>query len=152
MEILLDVRINENFEYEDIINQAIKQTLTLEGIACPLEISVSIVSLEEIQALNKQYRSKDSVTDVLSFPLLDEDELQQGLKQNKLLPVGDIVICLEQAKFQANEYAHPIERELAFLAVHSTLHLLGYDHLDLEDEEIMFDKQKRVLKEMNLRY
>ncbi len=150
MEIEIDLRIDESFEFEELINQAIIKTAENEGINCPLEVSVSVVGNEEIQTLNKQYRNIDSVTDVLSFPLLEQDELESGLMQKQLLPIGDIILCYPRALEQAEEYEHSIEREVAFLAIHSTLHLLGYDHLNSHEEEIMIGKQKEVLKLMNL--
>ncbi len=107
------------------------------------EISLSFCSAEEIQKLNCQYRAKDYVTDVLSFPAAID-----GVD----LPVlGDIVICAAQAEKQAEELGHSLERELAFLFVHGLLHLLGYDHEVSEDEErIMFDLQDQVLVAANI--
>ncbi len=99
------------------------------------EISLSFCTATEIQALNKQYREKDSVTDVLSFPALAE-----------VPTLGDIVICTSRAQEQASELGHSLKRELAFLFVHGLLHLLGYDHEISEDEErIMFDLQDQIL-------
>jgi len=117
---------------------------SLAAITCKLckikndkEISLSFCSAEEIQELNKKYRDKDYVTDVLSFPA------GTGIE----LPVlGDIVICVTRAQEQAHELGHSLKRELAFLFVHGLLHLLGYDHEISEDEErIMFDLQDQVL-------
>ncbi len=150
MEIEIDIRTDESFEFEELINRAIIKTAENEGITCPLEVSVSVVDNEEIQSLNRQYRNIDSVTDVLSFPLLEPEELETELKQNLLLPIGDIILCYPRALEQAEEYGHSIEREVAFLTIHSTLHLLGYDHLNNHDEEIMINKQKETLKKMGL--
>ena len=103
------------------------------------EISLSFCSAAEIQALNLQYRDKDYVTDVLSFPAAND-----GLE----LPIlGDIVICVQRAQEQAEELGHSLTRELAFLFVHGLLHLLGYDHEVSEDEErIMFNLQDQILQ------
>lgn len=105
------------------------------------EFNVIIVTKDKIQELNKTYRNIDKVTDVISFAL--EDDKTYKLEGYRVL--GDIYICLEKAKEQANEYGHSFKRELSFLAVHGLLHLLGYDHLNEEDEKIMFSKQEEVL-------
>lgn len=112
-----------------------KLTLEKSHRSSNKEISLSFCTATEIQALNKQYREKDSVTDVLSFPALAE-----------VPTLGDIVICTSRAQEQASELGHSLKRELAFLFVHGLLHLLGYDHEISEDEErIMFDLQDQIL-------
>ena len=117
---------------EGNIKKAILATLEHVGEPAACEISVAIVSPAEIQALNKKYRGKDSVTDCLSFPMGDG-----GL-------LGDIVICYEQAEKQAAEIGQSVEKELAFLSMHSTLHLLGFDHADKHGEEEMLQKQRTI--------
>lgn len=110
-----------------------------------IEFNIIIVDNEYIHNLNRDYRGIDKKTDVISFAL--EDEI--GIK----LPVrilGDIYISIEQARFQAEEYGHSLLRELAFLSVHGFYHLLGYDHMNLEDEKIMFAKQEEVLNEYGI--
>ena len=92
-----------------------------------LEVSVTFTDNEGIRALNRTYREIDRATDVLSFPLFEETETEKQL--------GDIVLSLERCREQANEFGHSFERECAFLTVHSTLHLLGYDHVNSEEEE-----------------
>ncbi len=125
--------------YSDIINKVARQVLILEDYEPDeFEVSVSIVSNEEIKKLNKQYRGIDKVTDVLSFPLESGNCL------------GDIVISLQRAIEQAEEYGHSIEREIGFLTAHSMLHLLGYDHLTEEDEKIMFNLQEKTLEKLEL--
>ncbi len=117
-----------------------KLTLEKSKQVTDKEISLSFCTATEIQALNKQYRAKDSVTDVLSFPALPE-----------VPTLGDIVICVSRAEQQASELGHSLKRELAFLFVHGLLHLLGYDHEVSEDEErIMFDLQDQVLVAANI--
>ncbi|MCL2740375.1 MAG: rRNA maturation RNase YbeY [Oscillospiraceae bacterium] len=117
---------------EGHIKRAILASLEHVGVPEACEISVAIVSPAEIQALNKKYRGKDSVTDCLSFPM-GEDNL-----------LGDIVICYEQAEKQAAEIGQSVEKELAFLSIHSTLHLLGFDHADKHGEEEMLQKQRTI--------
>ena len=107
------------------------------------EISLSFVSEAEIRKLNSDYRDKDSVTDVLSFPLDDDFAIQTNL-------LGDIIICCKRAIEQAKEYNHSIKREIVYLVVHSMFHLLGYDHIDESDRIIMRNKEKSTLKEIGI--
>ena len=106
------------------------------------EFNVIIVNEEKIHDLNREYRGIDRVTDVISFAL--EDDKSFNIEDYRML--GDIYICLNKVKEQANEYGHSFKRELSFLAIHGLLHLLGYDHMNEEDEKVMFDKQEEVLK------
>lgn len=107
--------------------------LTAHGLPCETEISLTLCSDEEIHQLNKQWRSVDAPTDVLSFPLLESDEVEADPDEEILL--GDIVISLERAAAQAQDFGHSVERELLYLFVHGVLHLLGYDHLE-ESEQV----------------
>lgn len=126
--------------------KAIRRALKSEGFGRNAEVSLTFTDDEGIRALNAEYRGKDSSTDVLSFPIFDED-YGDGMPA----ALGDIVISLERAYAQAREYGHSLEREVAFLCVHSVLHLLGYDHeKGQKDENEMFEKQERVLEEMGL--
>ena len=129
---------------DELVRSAINKTFEYENVS-PLDVSVVITDDEEIQSLNREFRGKDLPTDVLSFPLDDED----GSLDEEAL--GDIVISLERAKAQADEFGHSLERELAFLTVHSMLHLLGYDHeTGKEDETEMFSKQEEILSLLGL--
>ena len=127
-----------------IIRKAIFNTLVYEGFDKDVEVSVTFTDNDRIKELNSQYRGKDAPTDVLSFPMFDNfDEL----KYMDTVPLGDIVISLEKAKEQAHNYFHGSYHELAFLSIHSTLHLLGYDHeTSKEDEEDMFRRQKEIME------
>ena len=126
--------------YEDLIKKAVEGTLEYENFDKNCEISVTFTDNENIRELNREYRDIDRETDVLSFPMDDEgDEVV----------LGDVVISLEKAKEQAEEYGHSIEREISFLCVHSCLHLLGYDHETREeDEKEMFMKQHEILEKI----
>ena len=106
------------------------------------EFNVIIISEDKIQELNRNYRGIDKVTDVISFAL--EDDKNFNIEDYRML--GDIYICLNRARQQAEEYEHSFKRELSFLAIHGLLHLLGYDHMNEDDEKVMFDKQEEVLK------
>jgi len=113
-------------EYEELIKKAVEGTLAYEGIDRNCEISVTFTDNESIRELNREYRDIDRETDVLSFPMEDMDELDGDGD----VVLGDVVISLEKAKEQAEEYGHSLEREISFLCVHSCLHLLGYDHVE----------------------
>ena len=105
-----------------------------------------IVDNNYIHELNKNYRKIDRETDVITFALEDNEEVNE--EEHRLL--GDIYISVDKAKSQALEYGHSFKREICFLAVHGFLHLLGYDHMNKHDEEIMFSKQELILNEANI--
>lgn len=113
------------------------------------EVSVTLTNNAYIKELNAQYRNKDMATDVLSFALNegDEPEIQGGAAVNLL---GDIIISLERAKEQAQEYGHSMEREVAFLTVHGMLHLLGYDHIEESDRQEMRREEEFVLSHLEI--
>lgn len=113
-----------------------------------LSLSVSFVDAEEIQRLNREYRGKDAVTDVLSFPQFDPYEYMQDWDE---VALGDVVICEERARQQAEEFGHSYERELIYLFVHSCFHLLGYDHETEEEKKVMREKEEKVMTELDLR-
>lgn len=122
-----------------------------ENVAKGAELSITIVNNEEIQKINRDYRGKDQPTDVISFALEEMGEGEVVVKGDNLpVALGDIIISLEKAKEQAEEYGHSFQRELGFLAVHGFLHLLGYDHMTKEEEKIMFTKQKELLEKYGL--
>ena len=134
------------FLLKRLIRRAIEATLKYEGFDRDCEASVTFTDNEGIRALNREYREKDSATDVLSFPMYDfpaGDTPPEGFP----CELGDIVLSLERAESQAEEFGHSFKREVAFLTVHSTLHLLGYDH-ELSDEydKDMRRRQKEVME------
>ncbi|HAQ08628.1 MAG TPA: rRNA maturation RNase YbeY [Bacillus bacterium] len=129
-------------EIENLLNFAGAK----EKIQTGSELSVTFVSNERIQEINREYRDKDRPTDVISFAMeeLGEGELEViGADIPRVL--GDIIISVPKAREQADEYNHSVMRELGFLAVHGFLHLLGYDHITKEDEKKMFERQKEIL-------
>ena len=133
-----------------VIRRAINAALKYEKTPFDAEISVTLTDNTGIHELNRDFRGIDRPTDVLSFPLFDgefpeEEETDEDGEKHKL-PLGDIVVSMEKALEQATEYDHSFERELAFLCVHSVLHLLGYDHERSEEEEKdMFRRQDAIL-------
>lgn len=144
-----EIGINSFFLY-DKIRKCCAASLDEEKITDKAEVSLTIVNNEAIKELNLQHRQKDSVTDVLSFPMSDGKEFDVDPQTNRIM-LGDIVISAERALEQAKEYGHSFEREMCFLATHSMFHLLGYDHeISREEEKIMFDKQEKVLKKLGI--
>ena len=137
---IININITEK-KYAAYIRKAVKAALEFEEINYGCEISVEITDNAGIQKLNREFRGKDSPTDVLSFPMNEENP------ENGLMILGDIVISLEKAREQSEEFNQSLERELMFLAIHATLHLLGYDHeLSEEADLIMRNKQKEIIK------
>ena len=117
------------------LKKAVCAVLDAEGVDVPCEVDVLVTNDAGIHGVNVDMRGVDSPTDVLSFPMLDVKPGDKPSEEDAdpatgLVPLGDMCISLERAQAQAEEYGHSVERELAYLAVHSVLHLLGYDHLD----------------------
>lgn len=134
--------INDEYSYNDykILKKVLKRTLKIEKVKNAY-FDVILVDEQKIQEINKNYRGKDSVTDVISFAFEDNDKKEY----NNTRILGEIYICIPKMISQAKEYGHTEERELAFLGVHGLLHLLGYDHMTEEEEKIMIKKQELVL-------
>ena len=137
-EILIESEWEDTGAYEALLRRVIPAALAAEGIAFPCEVDVLLTDDEGIRAVNREQRGVDRPTDVLSFPMFELSpgrapalgEEVEADPDTGLVPLGDMVISVERAKAQGEEYGHGRERELAYLAVHSVLHLLGYDHLD----------------------
>lgn len=132
----------------ELLNFAAKMEEIEEGS----EVSLTFVDNEKIREINKEYRNKDSATDVISFAMeeMGEGEIMiVGAEMPRVL--GDIIISVTRAKEQAEEYGHSFMRELGFLAVHGFLHLLGYDHMTAEEEKEMFSRQKDILDAFGLK-
>ena len=145
-------KIKISFRMRRLITKAVSEALKQEKFEYPAEISVSFIDNEAIHNLNLQYREKDKPTDVLSFPIYEKEELEDGSAfDGHAVTLGDIIISAEQAKAQSEEYGHSLEREICFLSVHSVLHLLGYDHeTSEEDDRYMKQKQEDVLIKIGL--
>ena len=133
-----------------LIRRAVEETLAYEEIEDDCELSVTFCDNEEIRELNRRFRNIDRATDVLSFPLFDDDGMDAHVEELQCM-LGDVVLSLERALEQAVEYGHSFEREVAFLTVHSVLHLLGYDHETSEaDETDMRRRQSEIMERMGL--
>ena len=139
---IVDNNLYQNYDYlNEVINHTLEVMDAKESI-----FTIIFVTKEEIHELNKQYRGVDRVTDVISFALEDVNDV--SLSDIRVL--GDIYICIDRMKEQAIEYNHSETRELSFLTVHGLLHLLGYDHQTKEDEEVMFNLQRKILSYLNI--
>ena len=134
-------------ELKKLLKKAVVTALEYENFGRDAELSLSFVTNEEIHQLNSEYRGVDRPTDVLSFPMIDGDADEGDIDMySGAVVLGDIIISAEKAVEQAAAYGHSVERELAFLAVHSVLHLLGYDHeRSPEEEKDMFERQEKIL-------
>lgn len=136
-------------DMEALIEQCTAAALDEEEIAEDAEVSVTLVDNARIREMNAEFRDIDRETDVLSFPLGDENGFEVDPDTDAIL-LGDIVISLERARAQAEEYGHGFRREVAFLLTHSLFHLLGYDHMTPDEEAEMFAKQEKVLQKLGI--
>lgn len=151
----MEIIVNE----EGILDEQTMELLRRAASACTkldVEISLSFVSLDEIHTLNREYRGVDRPTDVLSFPMFGSIEeleaacaLQNGEKGQEV-PLGDVVICMDKIKEQAEEFGHSTERETVYLFTHSVLHLLGYDHETEEDKRVMRAREEEIMEELGI--
>lgn len=146
-------------ELTDKISETVEKvcnySLEYEGFSDSAEISVTFTDNENIRKLNKLHRNIDKETDVLSFPILEFDEegnvidSEFDFDEDEVV-LGDIVISLEKAQEQAKSYGHSLIREVAFLTAHSMLHLMGYDHMEEDEEKVMFKKQEEILSYLGI--
>jgi probable rRNA maturation factor len=163
--ILIDNRqskINFSKENEDIIKKLLDYSLKEEGVEVQYELSVILIDNEKIKKINSETRNIDSITDVLSFPMLDYPEkkvykdVYKDMKFSDIylnedrLVLGDIALSLERAEEQRLEFGHSFIRECAYLSLHSVLHLLGYDHIEVKDKEIMRKREEEILNKFKI--
>ena len=146
--------IEENKEYEEIIKKVVEECFKVEGLKdSKLYISITLTTPENIRKYNKEYRNIDKETDVLSFPMFEKDELDNMIRNKDFENIdilGDMVISIPQVEVQAKEYGHSFERELAYMVVHSFYHLMGYDHIEEADKEVMRPKEENILNRLNI--
>lgn len=152
MELIIDLTNESEIVLENnIINQiefAIKKVLESENITKPCEISFLVTDNLKIKSLNKEFRSKDEATDVLSFPQYEPFVIYKT--KDLYLYLGDVVISAEKVTEQALNFGHSFEREMVYLTVHSILHLIGYDHMVPDEQVIMRNKEKEILKSLGI--
>lgn len=145
--------IEENQDYEQIINKVINECFKNEGMdKLKLYVSITLTVPDVIQELNKKYRNIDKATDVLSFPMFEKNEIKKLIEGNYEIEdvLGDLVISIPKVKEQAIEYGHSFERELAYMVVHGFFHLMGYDHIIESDKIIMREKEDEILNRLNI--
>lgn len=162
MTITLEEEVNPDFDfaYQKLAEEVIEAAIETEGFPYEAEVNLLLVSTEEIHQINREHRQIDRPTDVLSFPLIsyekpgdfsaleqDEDNFNPDTGEALL---GDIVLCVDKVKEQAESFGHSQKREYAFLILHSMLHLFGYDHMTEEETAVMEQKQRYILEKMNI--
>ena len=139
-----------DYYFKCVIRRAIEATLDYEEFPYDAIVSVTLCDAEYIRALNKNYRGKDKATDVLSFPIYEDGDFDISECISGAL-LGDVVISIPRAKEQAREIGNPFLKEIAFLTVHSILHLLGYDHeRSAEDDELQCKKQNEIINNVEI--
>lgn len=150
-----------SFEYKELAEKVIEKSLDYEECPYETEVNLTLTSNIEIQVMNREFRDIDSATDVLSFPMVEYDKpgefdfLEDAFEEcfnpdSGELMLGDIVISVDKVLEQAQSYGHSEEREFAFLIAHSMLHLMGYDHMDKDEADIMEKKQEEILAELKI--
>ncbi len=148
-------------DYKEIYEQVAKEVLDQEGCPYEVEVSLTLVDPDVIKDTNREFREIDRVTDVLSFPMIEyttpgdfsnveEDFSDCFNPESGELMLGDIMICLDRAREQAEEYGHSVKREFAFLIAHSMLHLLGFDHMEEKEARVMEAKQREALDHLGI--
>ncbi len=132
-------------QYYPELEKYYRKTLNVLKMEDNYVLSLIICGPVTIRKINREYRNIDAVTDVISFALLDSDD---AVEYEDRVELGDIFINRNRTLSQAEEYGHSVKREFVFLFVHGLLHLLGYDHMNEEEEKIMFDLQKKIVKDL----
>lgn len=149
--------IDENKEYEDIINNVVNMCFKTENLEnANMYLNVILTNPDNIRKANNTYRKIDMETDVLSFPMFEKSEIEDIVKETKKSKrevedvLGDIIISIERVKQQAEEYGHSFERELSYMVVHGFYHIMGYDHMEETDKKIMREKEENVLNKLKI--
>ena len=141
-------KMQVSYKLKRLVRLSVEATLAYEGVGRDLEVSVTFTDDDGIRKLNRNYRKIDKPTDVLSFPLFDFEGEGDAMSEELDDMLGDIVLSLERAAAQAEEFGHSFEREVSFLTVHSMLHLLGYDHETSEEDELDMRQRQTEIMEM----
>ena len=146
--------IEEKEIYEKTVKKVLKQCFKEEKLEhSNLYITITLTNPETIKEINREYRKIDKATDVLSFPMIEKDELEEKLSINSFEHeevLGDIVISIQKVEEQAEEYGHSFERELSYMVVHGFYHLMGYDHIKEEDKKKMRPKEEKILSKLKI--
>ncbi|MBQ5431786.1 MAG: rRNA maturation RNase YbeY [Lachnospiraceae bacterium] len=162
MTLILEHEVTEglDFDYEQVAKDVIEASLTNEAFPYEVQVSLTLTGMEEIHAINRQFRQIDRPTDVLSFPMIDypapgdfsllDEDLSVFDPESGEAVLGDIVLNIPQVLIQAKEYGHSVLREYAFLIAHSMLHLMGYDHMEQEEREQMEEHQRQIMDRLSI--
>ena len=151
------LNIEPNEEYEKLINKVIRKCFEIQGlISKNLYVSVILTTPSDIKKINNEYRNIDKETDVPSFPIFAKEDIENFRKKSSKSStgefiqevLGDIIISIPRVEKQAEEYGHSFERELSYMLVHGFYHLMGYDHIEEQDKELMREKEEKVLKSL----
>lgn len=156
-----EVEVKFGFNYAELAEEVINACLDYSEFPYEAEVNLTLTDNKGIHRINKEFRDIDRSTDVLSFPMLDYEmpgdfSFLDDENSNDFNPdtgeaiLGDIVISVDKVLEQAESFGHSIEREYAFLIVHSMLHLFGYDHMEQEETQVMEEKQREILHKMNI--
>ncbi len=149
--------VDEKDSNEVLIEKVIDKCFEIENLdEKKLYVSITLTIPEEIRKINKKYRNIDKETDVLSFPIFEKEDIENFRKDNSKSSngefiqevLGDIIISIPRVEKQAEEYGHSFERELSYMLVHGFYHLMGYDHIEEQDKELMREKEEKVLKSL----
>jgi len=142
--------IEQNEEYVELAEKVIKRCFEEENLGEKLYINIILTNPENIRKINNEYRNIDKETDVLSFPMFEQEEIQ-NLENSVIEEVlGDIVISIERVKEQAEEYGHSFDREFSYMLVHGFYHLMGYDHMEENEKQKMRSKEENILNKLNI--
>ena len=161
LQIEAETKVCFEFNYEELAARVIEFTLDHEAFPYECEVNLTLTDNEGIREINREYREIDKPTDVLSFPMLSyetagdfsklEDDYDDNFNPDTgEIMIGDIIISVDKVAEQAESYGHSLEREFAFLIVHSMLHLFGYDHMTAEEAAEMEEKQRVILNELQI--
>ena len=149
--------VDEKDSNEVLIEKVIDKCFEIENLdEKKLYVSITLTIPEEIRKINKKYRNIDKETDVLSFPVFEKEDIENFRKKSSKSStgefiqevLGDIIISIPRVEKQAEEYGHSFERELSYMLVHGFYHLMGYDHIEEQDKELMREKEEKVLKSL----
>ena len=156
-----EVEVKFTFNYSDLAQRVVNHCLDYMQFPYEAEVNLTLTDNEGIHAINNEFRQIDRPTDVLSFPMLnydtpgdfaflDEEDSDDFNPDTGEALLGDIVISVDKVFEQAESFGHSVEREYAFLIVHSMLHLFGFDHMQEDEAKVMEEKQKEILNQMNI--
>ena len=145
-----ETEVDFDFDYETLAKEVVEFSLEHELFPYEAEVNLTLTDNAGIHAINKEYRQIDRPTDVLSFPMLSDENEDDFNPDTGEVMLGDIIISVDKVKEQALEYGHSEKREFAFLITHSMLHLFGYDHMEADEAAVMEEHQRKILDALGI--